>query len=178
MRCALSAVLEGSDLRIRCSSSSAGSSPVPASAGGYAAINSAIDELIPARIRGRIDLIINGLFWLGTAFETALSVFLLNESFFAKALGWRLAFGSGEVVGLVVLLVRRNAPESPLWMFTHGRRTRPRSPPTRAVGGASRRTWASASARASAWRDSANDDHGQPRALGPWVSQFVGHAFL
>jgi MFS family permease len=89
--------------------------------GEYAAINSAIDELIPARIRGRVDLIINGSFWLGTAFGAALSVFLLNKNFFAADLGWRLAFGLGAIFGLVILLVRRNVPESPRWMFIHGK---------------------------------------------------------
>ncbi len=89
--------------------------------GEYAAINSAIDELIPARVRGRVDLIINGSFWLGTAFGAALSVFLLNENFFAKDLGWRLAFGLGAVFGLCILIVRRYVPESPRWMFIHGK---------------------------------------------------------
>jgi MFS family permease len=89
--------------------------------GEYAAINSAIDELIPARIRGRVDLIINGSFWLGTAFGAALSVFLLNENFFAKDFGWRLAFGLGAIFGLCILIVRRNVPESPRWMFIHGK---------------------------------------------------------
>ncbi|MEP6667109.1 MAG: MFS transporter [Nocardioidaceae bacterium] len=89
--------------------------------GEYAAINSAIDELIPARVRGRVDLIINGSFWLGTAFGAALSVFLLNEAFFAKDLGWRLAFGLGAIFGLCILLVRRYVPESPRWMFIHGK---------------------------------------------------------
>ena len=89
--------------------------------GEYAAINSAIDELIPARLRGRIDLVINGSFWLGTAAGAALSVFLLNESFFAKDLGWRLAFGLGAILGIGILLVRKNVPESPRWLFIHGR---------------------------------------------------------
>ncbi|MGH8969771.1 MAG: MFS transporter [Actinomycetes bacterium] len=89
--------------------------------GEYAAINSAIDELIPARVRGRVDLIINGSFWLGTAFGAALSVFLLNENFFAKDLGWRLAFGLGAIFGLCILIVRRYVPESPRWMFIHGK---------------------------------------------------------
>jgi MFS family permease len=89
--------------------------------GEYAAINSAIDELIPARVRGTVDLIINGSFWLGTAAGAALSVFLLNTAIFAPALGWRLAFGLGAVLGLTILLVRRNVPESPRWMFIHGR---------------------------------------------------------
>jgi MFS family permease len=89
--------------------------------GEYAAINSAIDELIPARHRGKIDLIINGSFWLGTAFGAALSVFLLNESYFAKDFGWRLAFGLGAILGIAILLVRRFVPESPRWLFIHGR---------------------------------------------------------
>jgi MFS family permease len=88
--------------------------------GEYAAINSAIDELIPARVRGRVDLIINGSFWLGTVFGGALAWVLLNESLFAADLGWRLAFGLGAVLGLGILLVRRNVPESPRWMFIHG----------------------------------------------------------
>ncbi len=89
--------------------------------GEYAAINSAIDELIPARVRGRVDLIINGSFWLGTAFGAALSVFLLNEDYFAKDVGWRIAFGLGAVFGLCILIVRRFVPESPRWMFIHGK---------------------------------------------------------
>jgi MFS family permease len=89
--------------------------------GEYAAINSAIDELIPARIRGRVDLIINGSFWIGTAFGAALSVLLLNKSLFAIDVGWRLAFGLGAAFSLAILLVRRNVPESPRWMFIHGR---------------------------------------------------------
>jgi MFS family permease len=89
--------------------------------GEYAAINSAIDELIPARLRGRIDLIINGSFWLGTAFGAALSVYLLDENNFAKDVGWRIAFGLGAVLGIAILIVRRYVPESPRWMFIHGR---------------------------------------------------------
>jgi MFS family permease len=89
--------------------------------GEYSAINSAIDELIPARRRGVVDLAINGSYWLGTAFGAVLTVFLLNTAIFAPALGWRLAFGLGAVLGLTILLVRRNVPESPRWMFIHGR---------------------------------------------------------
>jgi len=89
--------------------------------GEYAAINSAIDELIPARVRGRVDLIINGSFWLGTAFGAALSVFLLNENYFAKDVGWRIAFGLGAILGIGILFVRKNVPESPRWMFIHGK---------------------------------------------------------
>jgi MFS family permease len=89
--------------------------------GEYAAINSAIDELIPARVRGTVDLIINGSFWLGTAVGAALSIPLLNDSLFPVDVGWRLAFGLGAVLGFTILLVRRNVPESPRWMFIHGR---------------------------------------------------------
>ncbi len=88
--------------------------------GEYAAINSAIDELIPARVRGRIDLIVNGSFWIGAALGAFASILLLNTSLFATDVGWRLAFGIGVVLGLVILLVRRHVPESPRWLFTHG----------------------------------------------------------
>jgi MFS family permease len=87
--------------------------------GEYAAINSAIDELIPARHRGRIDIVINGTFWLGAAIGAVLTVPLIND--FPVGLGWRLAFGLGVVLGAVILLVRRNVPESPRWLFIHGR---------------------------------------------------------
>lgn len=89
--------------------------------GEYAAINSAIDELIPARVRGRVDLGINGSYWFGSAAGSAVALLLLNESIFAKDLGWRLAFGLGAILGLFVLLVRRHVPESPRWLFIHGR---------------------------------------------------------
>ncbi|MFD4563259.1 MFS transporter [Streptomyces sp. NPDC058251] len=89
--------------------------------GEYAAINSAIDELIPARFRGRVDLIINGSYWLGAIGGALLSILMLNTSIFPKDLGWRLTFGLGVVLGLVILLVRRHVPESPRWQFIHGR---------------------------------------------------------
>ncbi|MCV7298681.1 MFS transporter [Mycobacterium barrassiae] len=88
--------------------------------GEYAAINSAIDELIPARVRGRVDLIINGSYWLGAAGGAVGALLLLNTSLFPQDLGWRLAFGIGAVFGLAVLIVRRNVPESPRWLFIHG----------------------------------------------------------
>jgi MFS family permease len=89
--------------------------------GEYAAINSAIDELIPARVRGRVDLIINGSYWLGAAAGGLASIVLLNTSLLAADVGWRLAFGIGATLGLAMLLVRRHLPESPRWLFIHGR---------------------------------------------------------
>ena len=88
--------------------------------GEYAAINSAIDELIPARVRGRVDLIINGSYWLGAAAGALGALLLLNESIFAADVGWRLAFLIGAVLGVGILLVRRHVPESPRWLFIHG----------------------------------------------------------
>lgn len=88
--------------------------------GEYAAINSAIDELIPARVRGRVDLIINGSYWLGSAAGSALALVLLNTAIFSADIGWRIAFGLGAVLGICVLIVRRHVPESPRWMFIHG----------------------------------------------------------
>jgi MFS family permease len=89
--------------------------------GEYAAINSAIDELIPARVRGRVDLIINGSYWVGAAAGAFAAVALLNTSLFAMDLGWRLAFGMGAILGVTILIVRRHVPESPRWLFIHGR---------------------------------------------------------
>jgi MFS family permease len=88
--------------------------------GEYAAINSAIDELIPARARGRADLAINGSYWLGSALGAAGALLLLNTSVFPIDIGWRISFGIGALFGLVVLVVRRNVPESPRWLFIHG----------------------------------------------------------
>jgi MFS family permease len=89
--------------------------------GEYAAINSAIDELIPARVRGRVDLAINGTFWVGAMAGAALSIVLLDREVFAPWLGWRLAFGLGGILGIAILLVRRHVPESPRWLLMHGR---------------------------------------------------------
>jgi MFS family permease len=89
--------------------------------GEYAAINSAIDELIPARVRGRVDLIINGSYWVGAAGGALAAVVLLDTALFAADFGWRLAFGIGALLGVGILLVRRNVPESPRWLFIHGR---------------------------------------------------------
>jgi MFS family permease len=89
--------------------------------GEYAAINSAIDELIPARVRGRVDLAINGTFWVGAALGAALSIFLLDPDLIGPQLGWRIAFGLGGILGVAILLVRRHVPESPRWLLAHGR---------------------------------------------------------
>jgi MFS family permease len=89
--------------------------------GEYAAINSAIDELIPARNRGWVDLAINGSYWLGAAAGAALSGILLDESLFGADLGWRLAFFLGAVLAVGIILVRRHVPESPRWMMIHHR---------------------------------------------------------
>jgi MFS family permease len=89
--------------------------------GEYAAINSAIDELIPARVRGRVDLIINGSYWAGAAFGSAVAILLLDKALLSANVGWRLAFLLGAVIGLGVLVVRRHVPESPRWLFIHGR---------------------------------------------------------
>jgi MFS family permease len=89
--------------------------------GEYAAINSAIDELIPARVRGRVDLMINGSFWIGAAGGALAAIALLDTALFAADVGWRLAFAIGAALGIGILLVRRNVPESPRWLFIHGR---------------------------------------------------------
>jgi MFS family permease len=89
--------------------------------GEYAAINSAIDELIPARLRGRVNLAINGSFWLGAALGAALSVILLDPRVLGPALGWRVCFLLGAVFAGVILFVRRHVPESPRWLLSHGR---------------------------------------------------------
>jgi MFS family permease len=87
--------------------------------GEYAAINSAIDEMIPARYRGRIDISINGTYWAGSLIGTAATLFFLNK--LSADFGWRLAFLIGPVLGLVIIYVRRNLPESPRWLVMHGR---------------------------------------------------------
>jgi MFS family permease len=89
--------------------------------GEYSAINSAIDELIPARVRGWVDLAINGSYWIGTAVGAAASLVLLNPKYFAIDVGWRVGFAMGVVLAVGVLLVRRYVPESPRWLMTHGR---------------------------------------------------------
>jgi MFS family permease len=92
--------------------------------GEYAAINSAIDELIPARLRGRVDLYINGSYWVGAALGALSTLVFLNPKLFAIDVGWRVGFFVGAVLSLFILLVRRNVPESPRWLVTHGQAAR------------------------------------------------------
>ena len=87
--------------------------------GEYAAINSAIDEMIPARYRGRVDLAVNGTYWAGAFLGTIVTLVLLNH--LAPNLGWRIAFVIGPVLALVIIFVRRNLPESPRWQIMHGK---------------------------------------------------------
>src|SRR6476620_5286943 len=89
--------------------------------GEYAAINSTIQELIPARVRGWTDLVINGSFWIGAAIGAAGSLIVLDPNLFDPSIGWRLAFLSGAVVALVIFFMRFWLPESPRWLMTHGR---------------------------------------------------------
>jgi MFS family permease len=89
--------------------------------GEYSAVNSAIDELIPGKHRGRVDLAINGTYWFGAAIGAFASSFLLDTDRFAENIGWRIAFFIGPVLGLAIIYLRRHIPESPRWMLTHGK---------------------------------------------------------
>jgi MFS family permease len=89
--------------------------------GEYAAINSAIDELIPAEVRGRVDLMINATFWIGAALGSAGALFLLDSGIVSPDVGWRFAFGIGALLGLTILCLRRAVPESPRWLMLRGR---------------------------------------------------------
>jgi MFS family permease len=88
--------------------------------GEYAAINSAVDELIPGKLRGTVDLIVNGTFWLGATVGSLVAMFLLSGHL-PIAIGWRLAFGVGGSLGMAVLLLRLLVPESPRWLMLRGR---------------------------------------------------------
>src|SRR6201987_1221384 len=87
--------------------------------GEYAAINSAIDEMIPAKYRGRVDLAVNGTYWAGAIIGTIVTLWALNH--IEPAWGWRVAYFVGPVLALVIIFVRRNLPESPRWQIMHGR---------------------------------------------------------
>ena len=89
--------------------------------GEYSAINSAIQELVPARYRGRTDLGVNGSFWLGAALGAVGSSVLLAPGRLSPDVGWRACFGLGAALGLAILLLRRHIPESPRWLLLHGR---------------------------------------------------------
>ena len=89
--------------------------------GEYGAVNSAIQELIPARRRGHTDLAINGSFWLGAALGAVGSLVVLDPAILPQAWGWRLAFVIGGLLAAGVIFVRRFIPESPRWLITHGR---------------------------------------------------------
>jgi MFS family permease len=89
--------------------------------GEYSAVNSAIDELIPGKHRGRVDLAINGTYWFGAALGALASSILLDTDRFAEDLGWRIAFFIGPILGLAIIYLRRHIPESPRWMLTHGK---------------------------------------------------------
>ncbi len=89
--------------------------------GEYSAINSAIDELIPSRSRGHVDIAINGSWWIGTLIGAIISVPLLNVLLLPVDVGWRVCFALGAVLGLAILLIRRFVPESPRWLMVNGR---------------------------------------------------------
>jgi MFS family permease len=89
--------------------------------GECAAMNSAIDELLPARVRGFCDIALNGSYWIGAALGALASVVLLDPRVLGHQLGWRVAFGMGAVLGGSILIVRRLLPESPRWLLVHGR---------------------------------------------------------
>ena len=88
--------------------------------GEYAAINSTIDELIPAAYRGRVDIIVNGSYWIGAALGSASTIVILDPRLLPPNLGWRIGFGMGALVGLFILALRKYVPESPRWLMTHG----------------------------------------------------------
>jgi MFS family permease len=90
--------------------------------GEYAAVNSAVDELIPAQVRGHVDLLINSTFWIGAAIGSGASLLLLNNSLLSPWFSWRLAFLIGAVIGIVVIQMRKHVPESPRWLMIHARK--------------------------------------------------------
>ncbi len=89
--------------------------------GEYAAINSAVDELVPKKVPGNVDLVINATFWIGAALGSAGTLFLLNSSVVSPTFGWRYAFGIGAFLGIFILFLRLKVPESPRWLMLRGR---------------------------------------------------------
>ncbi|WP_441243993.1 MFS transporter [Tardiphaga sp. 768_D3_N2_1] len=88
--------------------------------GEYTAINSTIQELVPARYRGWTDLVINGSFWLGAAMGAVCAIVLLDPAVISQSYGWRVAYFTGAILGLIVLFMRMWIPESPRWLMIHG----------------------------------------------------------
>jgi MFS family permease len=88
--------------------------------GEYTAINSAIDELIPARYRGRVDIAVNGTYWAGALLGATANLFLLDPDVINQDWGWRIGFFIGPVLGLFIIYLRRHIPQSPRWLVTHG----------------------------------------------------------
>src|SRR6185437_441967 len=89
--------------------------------GEYTAINSTIQELVPARYRGWTDLVINGSFWIGAALGAVCAIVLLDPAVTGPDIGWRLAYFTGAILVLIVLIMRMWIPESPRWLMIHGR---------------------------------------------------------
>ncbi len=89
--------------------------------GEYAAINSAVDELVPKKVRGNVDLVINATFWIGAALGSAGTLFLLDSGVVSPTFGWRYAFGIGALLGIFILFLRLKVPESPRWLMLRGR---------------------------------------------------------
>jgi MFS family permease len=87
--------------------------------GEYAAINSAIDELIPAKFRGRVDIAVNGTYWGGAFLGTIVALLVVNN--LTPSYSWRVAFVTGPILGVAILFIRKNLPESPRWLLMHGR---------------------------------------------------------
>jgi MFS family permease len=88
--------------------------------GEYSAINSAVDELIPGKVRGTVDLVVNGTYWIGATLGSVASILLLRGHYFPAATGWRYAFGVGGTLGAAVLILRLYVPESPRWLMLRG----------------------------------------------------------